>query len=147
MLYSKGVYITDLLRRVESYPLRPSCSPYIENMSKPRRIIEDQYLSASSRQKTRTAGTGNDNLAAINVAAAKLARKAQGKRATTYLCGAISPPRRSPSNLNCGPDIDLEAIEHFQEQAHALLEGGPEKGGLLRARNCHDLAEMHSHSS
>ena len=118
MLYGKGVFIN---RCFESL-----------NLSQPALVgdVHREYLAAgadvvetntfgASRVKLRSFGLG-DQVHAINLAGARLAREAAGD--TAYVAGAIGPlgVRIEPWGKT-GLD---EAREYFREQATALVEGG-----------------------
>ncbi|MBP7778874.1 MAG: bifunctional homocysteine S-methyltransferase/methylenetetrahydrofolate reductase [Acidobacteria bacterium] len=118
MLYGKGVFIN---RCFESL-----------NVSQPDlvRDVHNEYLAAgadvietntfgASRLKLRAFGLG-DQVHALNLAGAQLARAAAGDQA--YVAGAIGPlgVRIEPWGKT-GVD---EAREFFREQAAALVEGG-----------------------
>ncbi len=118
MLYGKGVFIN---RCFESL-----------NLSQPALVgdVHRAYLAAgadvietntfgASRLKLRSFGLG-DQVHAINLAGARLAREAAGD--TAYVAGAIGPlgVRIEPWGKT-GVD---EAREYFREQAAALVEGG-----------------------
>ncbi len=118
MLYGKGVFIN---RCFESL-----------NLSQPALVgdVHRQYLAAgadvietntfgASRVKLRGFGLG-DQVHAINLAGARLAREAAGE--TAYVAGAIGPlgVRIEPWGKT-GVD---EARGYFREQVAALVEGG-----------------------
>ena len=118
MLYGRGVFIN---RCFESL-----------NLSQPALVgdVHREYLAAgadvvetntfgASRVKLRSFGLG-DQVHAINLAGARLAREAAGD--TAYVAGAIGPlgVRIEPWGKT-GLD---EAREYFREQATALVEGG-----------------------
>lgn len=118
MLYGRGVFIN---RCFESL-----------NLSQPDLVtdVHRQYLGAgadvietntfgASRLKLRAFGLG-DEVQALNLAGARLARAAAGDNA--YVAGAIGPlgVRIEPWGKT-GVD---EAREYFREQAAALVEGG-----------------------
>lgn len=137
MIYHKGVYIN------RSYDEL--------NLSSPDLIIEihHEYLKAGAEIiETNTFGASrlklaqqglDDRLAEINIAAAKLARKAieSGARHDAFVAGAISPlgVRIEPY----GPTSVEEAKDLFKEQAQALLEGGVD---CFVLETFHDLAEI-----
>ncbi len=118
MLYGKGVFINrcfeslnvsqpDLVRDVHRAYLAAGAD-----------VIETNTFGAS-RLKLRAFGLG-DQVHALNLAGARLARAAAGE--TAYVAGAIGPlgVRIEPWGKT-GVD---EAREFFREQAAALVEGG-----------------------
>jgi len=118
MLYGKGVFIN---RCFESLNLsQPSLVSEVhrEYLAAGADVIETNTFGAS-RLKLRAFGLG-DQVHAINLAGARLAREAAGDRA--YVAGAIGPlgVRIEPWGKT-GVD---EAREYFREQAAALVEGG-----------------------
>ncbi len=137
MIYAKGVYIN------RSYDELNLSSPDLitdihrEYLKAGAEIIETNTFGAS-RLKLAQQGL-DDRLAEINIAAAKLARKAieSGARHDAFVAGSISPlgVRIEPY----GPTSVEEAKEMFREQAQALLEGGVD-GFVLET--FHDLAEI-----
>ncbi|MBS1809088.1 MAG: bifunctional homocysteine S-methyltransferase/methylenetetrahydrofolate reductase [Acidobacteria bacterium] len=137
MIYHKGVYIN------RSYDELNLSSPELitdihrEYLKAGAEIIETNTFGAS-RLKLAQQGL-DDRLAEINVAAAKLARKAidSGARHDAFIAGAISPlgVRIEPY----GPTSVEEAKEIFREQALALLEGGVD---CFVLETFHDLAEI-----
>ena len=118
MLYAKGVYINRCYDEL--------------NLSNPDLVqeIHEEYIRAGADIiETNTFGATFhnlnqyglcDNLHEINLAAARIARKAAGDRA--YVAGAIGPlgVRIEPY----GPTSFDEAKDMFKAQAAALLEGG-----------------------
>lgn len=137
MIYHKGIYIN------RSYDELNLSSPDLitdihrEYLKAGAEIIETNTFGAS-RLKLAQQGL-DDRLEEINVAAAKLARKAidTAARHDAFVAGSISPlgVRIEPY----GPTSVEEAREMFREQAQALLEGGVD-GFVLET--FHDLAEM-----
>ena len=118
MLYGKGVFIN---RCFESLNLsQPSLVSEVhrEYLAAGADVIETNTFG-TSRLKLRAFGLG-DQVHAINLAGARLAREAAGDRA--YVAGAIGPlgVRIEPWGKT-GVD---EAREYFREQAAALVEGG-----------------------
>mgnify|MGYP000875209584 CR=1 FL=1 len=121
MIYARGVYIN------RSYDEL--------NLSNPDLItdIHREYLKAGAEIiETNTFGASrlklanhslDDKLKEINVAAARLARKAvESSRHDAFVAGAISPIGVHIEPF--GPTSREEARELFREQAEALLEGG-----------------------
>ncbi|HEX4945245.1 MAG TPA: bifunctional homocysteine S-methyltransferase/methylenetetrahydrofolate reductase, partial [Blastocatellia bacterium] len=137
MIYHKGVYIN------RSYDELNLSSPELitdihrEYLKAGAEIIETNTFGAS-RLKLAQQGL-DDRLAEINVAAAKLARKAidTAARHDAFVAGSISPlgVRIEPY----GPTSVEEAREIFREQAQALLEGGVD---CFVLETFHDLAEI-----
>jgi homocysteine S-methyltransferase len=129
-----------LLRRIESLRLRHRARRASEYVKAGAEIIETNTYGAS-RVKLVAQGL-DDKLAEINVAAAKLARKAAREaRHDVFVAGAISPlgVRIEPY----GPTFDDEAKDLFKEQVQALLEGGPGEGvDCFVLETFQDLAEM-----
>ena len=120
MLYSRGFFINkcyDELNLREPDAVLDVHRAYIEAGAE---IIETNTYGAN-RVKLRTFGL-EDEIRAINVEGARLARKAAGDRA--WVTGSIGPLgiRIEPY----GPTSRQEAREFFREQASALLEGGVE---------------------
>jgi methionine synthase / methylenetetrahydrofolate reductase(NADPH) len=118
MLYGKGVFIN---RCFESLNLaQPDLvrDVHREYLAAGADVIETNTFGAS-RLKLRAFGLG-DQVHAINLAGARLARAAAGD--TAYVAGAIGPlgVRIEPWGKT-GLD---EAREFFREQAAALVEGG-----------------------
>jgi homocysteine S-methyltransferase len=137
MIYHKGVYIN------RSYDELNLSSPDLitdihrEYLKAGAEIIETNTFGAS-RLKLAQQGLA-DRLAEINVAAAKLARKAidSAARHDAFVAGSISPlgVRIEPY----GPTSVDEARAMFREQAQALLEGGVD---CFVLETFHDLAEI-----
>ena len=137
MIYHKGVYIN------RSYDELNLSSPDLiteihhEYLKAGAEIIETNTFGAS-RLKLAQQGL-DDRLTEINIAAAKLARKAieSGARHDAFVAGAISPlgVRIEPY----GPTSVEEAKDLFKEQAQALLEGGVD---CFVLETFHDLAEI-----
>lgn len=137
MIYSKGIYIN------RSYDELNLSSPDLitdihrEYLKAGAEIIETNTFGAS-RLKLAQQGL-DDRLAEINVAAARLARKAidSAARHDAFVAGSISPlgVRIEPY----GPTSVEEAREMFREQAQALLEGGVD---CFVLETFHDLAEI-----
>ncbi|MGD9903165.1 MAG: bifunctional homocysteine S-methyltransferase/methylenetetrahydrofolate reductase [Vicinamibacterales bacterium] len=134
LLYGKGIFIN---RCFESL-----------NLSQPDLVsdVHRGYLAAgadvletntfgASRMKLRAFGLG-DQVHAINLAGARLARQAAGEDA--YVAGAIGPlgVRIEPWGKT-GVD---EAREFFREQAAALVEGGVDLFVLETFRDWHEAA-------
>jgi methionine synthase / methylenetetrahydrofolate reductase(NADPH) len=118
MLYGRGVFIN---RCFESLNLaQPALvgDVHREYLAAGADVIETNTFGAS-RLKLRAFGLG-DQVHAINLAGARLAREAAGD--THYVAGAIGPlgVRIEPWGKT-GLD---EAREFFREQAAALVEGG-----------------------
>ena len=118
MLYGKGVFIN---RCFESLNLSQSAlvgDVHREYLAAGADVIETNTFGAS-RLKLRGFGLG-DQVHAINLAGARLARAAAGD--TAYVAGAIGPlgVRIEPWGKT-GLD---EARDYFREQATALVEGG-----------------------
>lgn len=118
MLYGKGVFINRCFESLNlSQPALVS-EVHREYLAAGADVIETNTFGAS-RLKLRAFGLG-DQVHAINLAGARLAREAAGDRA--YVAGAIGPlgVRIEPWGKT-GVD---EAREYFREQAAALVEGG-----------------------
>jgi homocysteine S-methyltransferase len=136
MIYSKGVYINRCYDEL--------------NLSAPELILEIHrgYVKAgaeiietntygASRLKLAAQGL-DDKLAEINVAAAKIARRAASEaHHDVFVAGAISPlgVRIEPY----GPTSVDEAKDLFKEQVQALLDGQVD---CFVLETFHDLAEM-----
>jgi homocysteine S-methyltransferase len=137
MIYSKGIYIN------RSYDELNLSSPDLitdihrEYLKAGAEIIETNTFGAS-RLKLAQQGL-DDRLVEINVAAARLARKAidTAARHDAFVAGSISPlgVRIEPY----GPTSVDEARDIFREQAQALLEGGVD---CFVLETFHDLAEI-----
>lgn len=136
MIYSKGVYINrcyDELNISNSDIVLAIHREYVKAGSE---IIETNTYGAS-RLKLAAQGL-DDKLAEINVAAAKIARRAaQEAHHDVFVAGAISPlgVRIEPY----GPTSVDEAKDLFKEQVEAMLEGGVD---CFVLETFHDLAEM-----
>jgi len=117
-LYDKGIYINrsyDELNLVAPDLVREVHEEYVKAGAD---IIETNSFSAT-RHKLQPYGL-EGKLREINVAAARIAREAAGKK--VFVAGAIGPLglRIEPF----GPTSFDEAKEMFKEQVEALLEGG-----------------------
>lgn len=136
MLYNKGVYINRCYDELNLTSPELVEEVHREYLKAGAEIIETNTYGAS---RMRLAIHGLDgNLAAINVAAAMIARKAvESARHDAFVAGAISPigVRIEPY----GPTSMDEARALFREQAQALLEGGVD---CFVLETFHDLAEM-----
>lgn len=137
MLYSKGIYIN------RSYDELNLSSPDLvadvhrEYLKAGAEIIETNTFGASRLKLT--GQSLDDKLAAINVAAVKLARRAiETAKHDAFVAGAIAPlgVRIEPY----GPTSVEEARLMFREQAQALLEGGVD---CFVLETFQDLAEIH----
>ncbi|HKX27180.1 MAG TPA: bifunctional homocysteine S-methyltransferase/methylenetetrahydrofolate reductase [Blastocatellia bacterium] len=137
MLYHKGVYINRSYDELNLSAPDLVLEIHREYIKAGAEIIETNTYGAS---RLKLAQSGLDHsLAEINVAAAKLARRAaEASKHEVFVAGAISPlgVRIEPY----GPTSVDEARELFKEQVQALLEGGVD-GFVLET--FHDLAEMH----
>lgn len=118
MLYAKGVFINRCFESLNLTQPALVAEVHREYLQAGADIIETNTFGAS-RLKLRAFGLG-DQVHAINLAGARLAREAAGDRA--YVAGAIGPlgVRIEPWGKT---GID-EAREYFREQAAALVEGG-----------------------
>lgn len=136
MLYNKGVYINRCYDELNLTSPELVEEVHREYLKAGAEIIETNTYGAS-RMRLATHGL-DGNLAAINVAAAMIARKAvESARHDAFVAGAISPigVRIEPY----GPTSMDEARALFREQAQALLEGGVD---CFVLETFHDLAEM-----
>lgn len=136
MLYSKGVYINRCYDELNLSNPDLVFDVHREYLKAGAEIIETNTFGAS-RLKLAQQGL-DDRLAEINVAAARLARKAvESAHHDAFVAGAISPLgiRIEPY----GPTSIDEAKELFKEQARALIEGGVD---CFVLETFHDLAEM-----
>ena len=118
MLYGRGVFINRCFESLNlSQPTLVS-DVHREYLAAGADVIETNTFGAS-RLKLRSFGLG-DEVHAINLAGARLAREAAGDAA--YVAGAIGPlgVRLEPWGKT-GLD---EAREYFREQVRALVEGG-----------------------
>jgi methionine synthase / methylenetetrahydrofolate reductase(NADPH) len=137
MLYAAGVYINrsyDELNLSAPDTVRGIHAEYVKAGAE---IIETNTYGAS-RLKLAQHGL-DDRLAEVNVAAARLARKAvESARHDAFVAGAISPlgVRIEPY----GPTSAEEAKALFKEQGLALLEGGVD---CFVLETFDDLAEAH----
>jgi methionine synthase I (cobalamin-dependent)/5,10-methylenetetrahydrofolate reductase len=133
MLYAKGVYINrsydelnltnpDLVAEVHSEYVRAGAD-----------ILETNTFGATAHKLQQYGLEGSMRL--INIAAARLARKAAGERA--FVAGAVGPLglRIEPY----GPTSFEEAKDMFKEQVSALLEGGVD---LFVLETFSDISEM-----
>ncbi len=121
MLYNKGVYINRCFDELNLSSPDLVLEVHREYVKAGAEILETNTYGAS-RLKLAQQGL-DEKLAEINVAAAKLARKAASEgRNESFIAGAISPlgVRIEPY----GPTSVDEAMNLFKEQALALLEGG-----------------------
>ncbi len=118
MLYGKGVFINRCFESLNLSQPGLVSEVHREYLVAGADVIETNTFGAS-RLKLRAFGLG-DQVHAINLAGARLAREAAGDRA--YVAGAIGPlgVRIEPWGKT-GVD---EAREYFREQAAALVEGG-----------------------
>ena len=128
ILVGDGAMGTELIKR----GLEPGACPDIWNLDHPDRVLDvlAAYRKAGAETLiTDTFGANRWKLAGfglearvrdINVAAAKLARKAAGKDA--FVLGDIGPTGRFMEPL--GTDPRSAFVEVFAEQARALAEGG-----------------------
>lgn len=137
MIYHKGIYINRCYDELNLSSPDLITDIHREYLKAGAEIIETNTFGAS-RLKLAQQGL-DDRLAEINIAAAKLARKAINTAAhhDAFLAGAMSPlgVRIEPY----GPTSIDEAREMFREQAEALLEGGVD---CLVLETFHDLAEI-----
>ncbi|HEY6402615.1 MAG TPA: bifunctional homocysteine S-methyltransferase/methylenetetrahydrofolate reductase, partial [Blastocatellia bacterium] len=136
MIYSKGVYINRCYDELNLSGSEIVLGIHREYVKAGAEIIETNTYGAS-RSKLAAQGL-DDKLVEINVAAAKIARKAaQEAHHNVFVAGAISPLglRIEPY----GPTSVDEAKDLFKEQAQALLEGGVD---LFVLETFQDLAEM-----
>jgi homocysteine S-methyltransferase len=137
MLYNKGVYINRCYDELNLSAPDLVLEVHREYIKTGAEIIETNTYGAS-RLKLAQQGL-DEELFDINVAAAKLARRAiESAKHDAFIAGAISPlgVRIEPY----GPTSVEEAKELFKEQAMALLEGGVD---CFVLETFHDLAEMH----
>jgi homocysteine S-methyltransferase len=136
MIYSKGVYINRCYDELNLSAPDLILEIHREYAKAGAEIIETNTFGAS-RLKLAAQGL-DDKLVEINVAAAKLARRAADEaHHDAFVAGAIAPlgVRIEPY----GPTSVDEAKEMFKEQAQALLEGGVDAFVL---ETFHDLDEM-----
>src|SRR5918993_2179725 len=133
-LYDKGIYINrsydelnltnpDLVREVHEEYVRAGAD-----------IIETNTFGATAHKLQQYGLEGSLRL--INIAAARIAREAAGKR--VYVAGAVGPLglRIEPY----GPTSFDEAKTMFKEQVAALLEGGVD---LFILETFSDISELH----
>ena len=135
MLYSRGVYINrcyDELSLREPDLVRDIHRGYLKAGAE---ILETNSYGAN-RAKLARYGLEND-VRAINQAAARIARDVAGNRAC--VAGAMGPlgVRIEPY----GPTSEAEAIELFREQAEGLLEGGVDLFILETFGDVHELRQ------
>ena len=118
MLYGKGVFINRCFESLNVAQPELVSDVHREYLAAGADVIETNTFGAS-RLKLRAFGLG-DQVHALNLAGARLARAAAGD--TAYVAGAIGPlgVRIEPWGKT-GLD---EARELFREQAAALVEGG-----------------------
>jgi len=118
MLYGKGIFINRCFESLNLSQPELVAGVHREYLAAGADVIETNTFGAS-RMKLRAFGLG-DEVQAINLAGARLARQAAGD--TAYVAGAIGPlgVRIEPWGKT-GVD---EAREMFREQAAALVEGG-----------------------
>jgi methionine synthase I (cobalamin-dependent)/5,10-methylenetetrahydrofolate reductase len=136
MLYAKGVYINRCYDELNLSGSDIVLGVHREYIKAGAEIIETNTYGAS-RPKLAQQGL-DDRLYDINVAAARLARRAaKTAHHEVFVAGAISPlgVRIEPY----GPTSIDEAREFFKEQAQALLDGGVD---CFVLETFHDLAEM-----
>ncbi|HYE75184.1 MAG TPA: bifunctional homocysteine S-methyltransferase/methylenetetrahydrofolate reductase [Blastocatellia bacterium] len=136
MLYSKGIYINRSYDEVNLSNPDLVLDVHREYLKAGAEIIETNTFGAS-RLKLAQQGL-DDRLAEINIAAARLARKAvESARHDAFVAGAISPLgiRIEPY----GPTSVEEAKDLFKQQVQALLEGGVD---CFVLETFQDLAEM-----
>ncbi len=136
MIYSKGVYINRCYDELNLSSPDIILGIHREYVKAGAEIIETNTFGAS-RLKLAQQGL-DDRLEEINVAAARLARRAaQSAHHEVFVAGAISPlgVRIEPY----GPTSVDEAKDLFKEQAQALLEGGVD---CFVLETFHDLAEI-----
>ena len=136
MIYAKGVYINRCYDELNLSAPELITEIHREYLRAGAEIIETNTFGAS-RVKLAQQGL-DDKLAEINVAAARLARKAvESARHDAFVAGAISPlgVRIEPY----GPTSSDEARAMFREQAAAMLEGGVD---CFVLETFHDLAEI-----
>src|SRR5436309_8774 len=133
MLYSKGVYINRCFDEVNL-----KNPEFVEEVHRAyvragAEILETNTFGAN-RPKLAVYGL-EDEVGAINRAAARIARQAAGEQ--IYVAGAIGPLglRLEPY----GPTSVEEARAFFHEQAGALLEGGVD---LFILETFSDLSEI-----
>jgi homocysteine S-methyltransferase len=133
MLYSKGVYINRSYDEVNLKNPEIVGEVHREYVRAGAEILETNTFGAN-RPKLAVYGL-EDQLGAINRAAARIAREAAGE--DIFVGGAIGPLglRLEPY----GPTSDEEARAFFREQAEALLEGGVD---LFVLETFSDLAEV-----
>ena len=134
MLYGKGVFINRCFESLNLAQPGLVSEVHHEYLAAGADVIETNTFGAS-RLKLRAFGLG-DQVHAINLAGARLAREAAGDRA--YVAGAIGPlgVRIEPWGKT-GLD---EAREYFREQAAALVEGGVDLLMLETFRDWHEAA-------
>jgi methionine synthase / methylenetetrahydrofolate reductase(NADPH) len=121
MLYNKGVYINRCFDELNISSPDLVLEVHREYVKAGAEILETNTYGAS-RSKLAYQGL-DEKLAEINVAAARLARKAASEaRHEMFIAGAISPlgVRIEPY----GPTSVDEAMSLFKEQVQALLDGG-----------------------
>ncbi len=118
MLYGKGIFINRCFESLNLTQPGLVSGVHREYLAAGADVLETNTFGAS-RVKLRGFGLG-DQVQAINVAGARLARAAAGESA--YVAGAIGPlgVRIEP----WGKTGVEEAREYFREQAAALVEGG-----------------------
>ncbi len=118
MLYGKGIFINRCFESLNVSQPELVSDVHREYLAAGADVIETNTFGAS-RLKLRAFGLG-DQVHALNLAGAQLARAAAGEMA--YVAGAIGPlgVRIEPWGKT-GVD---EAREFFREQAAALVEGG-----------------------
>lgn len=136
MLYAKGVYINRCYDELSLSQGDLVLEVHREYIKAGAEIIETNTYGAS-RLKLAAQGL-DDKLQEINVASARIARKAADTaKHDVFVAGGISPlgVRIEPY----GPTSVDEAKDLFKEQARALLEGGVD---CFVLETFHDLAEM-----
>lgn len=118
MLYAKGVFINRCFEALNQSQPELVRDVHREYLAAGADVLETNTFGAS-RLKLRAFGLG-DQVHAINVAGARLAREVAGEQG--YVAGAIGPlgVRIEPWGKT-GVD---EAQEYFREQAEGLIEGG-----------------------
>ena len=136
MLYGKGVFINRCFESLNQSPPELVVDVHAEYLKAGADVIETNTFGAN-RMKLRGFGLG-DQVREINLAGAKLARKAVEKsKSEAYVAGAIGPlgVRVEPWGKT---GID-EAEAMFRDQARALLDG---KVDLFILETFRDLNEI-----
>jgi homocysteine S-methyltransferase len=136
MLYNKGIYINRCYDELNLSSSELVVEVHREYIKAGAEIIETNTYGAS-RLKLAQQGL-DEKMAEINVAAAKLARKAiESAKHDVFVAGAISPLGVRIEPL--GPTSVDEAKNLFKEQVQALLEGGVD---CFVLETFHDVTEM-----